>query len=256
MYEKLCLQWNDFKDNVGSAFGRFKEENDFADVTLACEDGNQFEAHKVILAASSPFFENLLKRKKHPHPLVYMRGVISVDLEAVINFLYFGEANISQENLESFLAIAQELQLKGLDGQTTADVEESHFTKERKKQEIGDLNKFGHSNASHENQSRIETKAEMKTKTEIKTKAELTGYDYEDIRKLDLEVKSMMEKSKSKSCLHICKVCGKEGQTTSIKNHIEANHLEGVSIPCNHCEKICRSRNAMWMHNKREKKDQ
>ena len=89
MYEKLCLQWNDFKDNVGSAFGRFKEENDFADVTLACEDGNQFEAHKVILAASSPFFENLLKRKKHPHPLVYMRGVSSVDLEAVINFLYF-----------------------------------------------------------------------------------------------------------------------------------------------------------------------
>ena len=113
MYEKLCLQWNDFKDNVGSAFGRFKEENDFADVTLACEDGNQFEAHKVILAASSPFFENLLKRKKHPHPLVYMRGVSSVDLEAVINFLYFGEANISQENLETFLAIAQELQLKG-----------------------------------------------------------------------------------------------------------------------------------------------
>ena len=133
MYEKLCLQWNDFKDNVGSGSGRFKEENDFADVTLACEDGNQFEAHKVILAASSPFFENLLKRKKHPHPLVYMRGVSSVDLEAVINFLYFGEANISQENLETFLAIAQELQLKGLDGQTTSDVEESHFTKERKK---------------------------------------------------------------------------------------------------------------------------
>ena len=40
MYGKLCFQWNNFKDNVGSAFGKFKEESDFADVTLVCEDGN------------------------------------------------------------------------------------------------------------------------------------------------------------------------------------------------------------------------
>ena len=124
MYEKLCFQWNDFKENVGSAFGRFKEDNNFADVTLVCEDGSQIETHKVILAASSPFFENLLKMNKHPHPLVYMRGVNSEDLEALINFLYYGEANISQENLDSFLAIAQELQLKGLVGQNTAEVQE------------------------------------------------------------------------------------------------------------------------------------
>ena len=56
MSEKLCLQWNDFKENATSAFGSLREDNDFADVTLACEDGKQFEAHKVILATSSPFF--------------------------------------------------------------------------------------------------------------------------------------------------------------------------------------------------------
>ena len=55
MTEKLCLQWNDFKDNVKSAFGNLRESADFADVTLACEDGNQIEAHKVVLTASSPF---------------------------------------------------------------------------------------------------------------------------------------------------------------------------------------------------------
>ena len=47
MTEKLCLQWNDFKENATSAFGILREDNDFADVTLACEDGEQFEAHKV-----------------------------------------------------------------------------------------------------------------------------------------------------------------------------------------------------------------
>ena len=50
MSEKLCLQWNDFQDNIKSAFGNLREDNDFTDVTLACEDGQQVEAHKVILA--------------------------------------------------------------------------------------------------------------------------------------------------------------------------------------------------------------
>ena len=112
MSEKLCLQWNDFQDNIKSAFGNLREVIDFADVTLACEDGQQVEAHKVILAASSPFFQKLLGRNKHPHPLIYMRGMKSDNLLAIVDFLYCGEANVYQENLESFLAIAEELQLR------------------------------------------------------------------------------------------------------------------------------------------------
>ena len=74
MSEKLCLQWNDFEDNVKSAFGNLRECTDFNDVTLACEDGRQIEAHKVVLAASSPFFQTVLKKNKHSHPLIYMGG--------------------------------------------------------------------------------------------------------------------------------------------------------------------------------------
>ena len=76
------------------------------------------EAHKVVLASSSPFFQNLLRRNKHPHPLTYMRGAKSDDLLAVVDFLYCGETNVYQENLDSFLAIAEELLLKGLVGKT------------------------------------------------------------------------------------------------------------------------------------------
>ena len=54
--EKLCLQWNDFKENVTSAFGDLRKDKEFTDVTLACEDGQQVEAHNVVLVASSPFF--------------------------------------------------------------------------------------------------------------------------------------------------------------------------------------------------------
>ena len=118
--EKLCLRWNDFKENVNSAFGKLRDDKDLLDVTLVCEDGNQVEAHKVILAASSPFFMEILKRNKHPHPLIYMRGFKSRDLVAIIDFLYFGEAKVFQENFDSFLAIAEELRLKGLTGTETS----------------------------------------------------------------------------------------------------------------------------------------
>ena len=112
--EKLCLQWNDFKENVNTAFGKLRDDNDFSDVTLVCEDGKQLEAHQIILATSSPFFENLFRIKKRSSPMVFMRGVKYEDLFAILDFLYIGEANVFQENLDSFLAIAGELQLKGL----------------------------------------------------------------------------------------------------------------------------------------------
>ena len=118
MLDKLCLQWNDFKENTLSTFGSLKEDRDFTDVTLVCEDGKQAEVHKVILANSSPLFQNILRKNKHTNPLIYMRGVKSDDLFAIVDFLYCGEANVYQDNLESFLAIAEELQLKGLMGKS------------------------------------------------------------------------------------------------------------------------------------------
>ena len=117
--EKFCLKWNDFLENVSSAFGSLRKDSDFTNVTLACEEGQQVEAHKVILAASSPFFQNILKRNPHAHPLIYMRGMKAEDLAAIVDFLYYGEANICESNLDGFLALAEELQLKGFERKTT-----------------------------------------------------------------------------------------------------------------------------------------
>ena len=123
MSEKLCLQWNDFQENIKGAFGRLRNDKEFTDVTLACEDGQHLEAHRVILAASSPFFEKILERSKHPHPMIYLKGFQSQDLLAILDFLYFGEASVVQENLDSFLAIAAGLKLKGLTSPTSNEEE-------------------------------------------------------------------------------------------------------------------------------------
>ena len=62
------------------------------------------------------FFMEILKRNKHPYPLIYMRGLQMETLLSIVDFLYLGEANVLQDNLESFLSLAQELKLKGLNG--------------------------------------------------------------------------------------------------------------------------------------------
>ena len=111
--EKFCLRWNDFESNISVAFRELREDKDFFDVTLACDD-EQIQAHKVILSACSPFFRTVLRRNPHAHPLLYLKGVKFGDLQSVLNFMYHGEVNVAQEELNSFLAIAEELRVKGL----------------------------------------------------------------------------------------------------------------------------------------------
>ena len=111
--EKFCLRWNDFESNISSAFSELREDKDFFDVTLVCDE-DQIQAHKVILSACSPFFRSVLKRNRHEHPLLYMKGTKYVDIVSVLNFMYHGEVNVAQEELNSFLAVAEDLKVKGL----------------------------------------------------------------------------------------------------------------------------------------------
>ena len=249
--QKLCLQWNDFNENVSSSFRELREDKELTDVTLACEDGKQVEVHKVVLASSSPFFMDILKNNKHPHPLIYMRGLKSENLLAIVDFLYLGEANIFQEDLDSFLALAEELSLKGLTG-------------------TGDLDKV--------KEPPIETKPNFKNVPEQTEKAkqpqralndEYQLYENSDtaiavqshaistvMQDLDEQIKSMMTKTNVKlpngqGYVVSCNICGKEAPSKNMPSHIEANHITGVSHACDICGKVSRSRQTLRMHKHR-----
>jgi len=130
--EKFCLRWNDFESNISVAFRELREEKDFFDVTLACDD-SQVQAHKVILSACSPFFRNILRRNPHQHPLLYLKGVKYKELLSVLNFMYQGEVNVAQEELNSFLAVAEDLRVKGLtqNNSGTSSSNTDHSSKQR-----------------------------------------------------------------------------------------------------------------------------
>ena len=236
--EKLCLQWNDFKENITSSFKELRTDREFTDVTLACEDGQHIEAHKVVLASSSPFFMQLLKTIKHPHPLIYMRGSRSVDLVAIMEFLYCGEANVLQENLDAFLGLAEELRLKGLAGggaetekQTDKAVPQDRSVSLKK--EISDKSTAPLSNGSYDTTVSV---------TNDKINVEL--------EQLDEQIKSMITRSEisagpGKGKMASCNVCGKQGPYMHMPQHIEAYHITGVSHACDICGKVSRSRNAL-----------
>ena len=104
--EKFCLKWNDFQENISSTFQGLWNVDDFADVTLACEDDQFVETHKVVLSASSPFFMKILQRTKHKHPMIYLRGIKSKDLTHILEFMYHGQVNVYEGDLQHFLALA------------------------------------------------------------------------------------------------------------------------------------------------------
>jgi len=131
--EKFCLRWNDFENNISNAFKELRDDKDFFDITIACDD-EQIQAHKVILSACSPFFRSVLRRNPHQHPLLYLKGVRYVDLQSVMNFMYHGEVNVAQEELNAFLAVAEDLKVKGLTQNNTSDNVEKrgHFDQPHK----------------------------------------------------------------------------------------------------------------------------
>ena len=252
MSEKLCLQWNEFKENIHTAFGRLREDNKFSDVTLVCRDGQQMEAHKVILAVSSPFFEKILQTNKHPHPLIYFKGFHSQDFVAILDFLYTGEANVNQEDLDSFLEIADELKLKGFTNRSSIDglKEEEKYSNLKPESRLGTSYK-DISNAPLPNVNAVE-----KASKAVSLPDQFDG----DLQALDKKVKSMIVKSQNiiprirsdgtprLETAFVCKVCGKEGRSSIIVNHIEVNHLAGISIPCDYCGRTFGTRKNLVKH--------
>ena len=116
MSEKFCLKWNDFNANVSKSFGLFRNAKYLHDVTLVSDDHKKVEAHKLVLSACSEFFKDIFENNHHSHPLLCLDGISYLDMSNIMDYIYNGEVQIYQENLDRFLAIAQRLKLDGLLG--------------------------------------------------------------------------------------------------------------------------------------------
>ncbi|XP_018573586.1 protein tramtrack, beta isoform isoform X7 [Anoplophora glabripennis] len=122
--EQFSLCWDNFHKNMSSGMNSLLENEDLVDVTLAVE-GKCLKAHKMVLSVCSPYFKELFKSNPCQHPIVFMKDVSYVALSDLLQFMYQGEVQVSQENLTTFIKTAEALQIKGLtgDGNGSADTD-------------------------------------------------------------------------------------------------------------------------------------
>ncbi|XP_013134523.1 PREDICTED: zinc finger and BTB domain-containing protein 14 isoform X2 [Papilio polytes] len=111
--QQFCLRWNNHQSTLVSVFDTLLEKGIHVDCTLAAE-GQTLKAHKVVLSACSPYFENVLSQQYDKHPIIILKDVKYAELRAMMDYMYRGEVNISQDQLAALLKAAESLQIKGL----------------------------------------------------------------------------------------------------------------------------------------------
>lgn len=111
--QQFCLKWNSYQSNLTSEFDQLLQNESFVDVTLAC-DGHSIKAHKMVLSACSPYFQALFFDNPCQHPIIIMKEVKWPELKAVVEYMYKGEINVSQDQIAPLLRVAQMLKIRGL----------------------------------------------------------------------------------------------------------------------------------------------
>merc|ERR1719186_340016 len=112
--EKLSLSWNEFGSSAQRTFTNLLSDQNFTDVTLVSCDHKQIKAHKVILSSCSQFFNQIFLSNPHQHPLLFLKDIRYSDLLSIIKFIYFGQAEVNQTDLDHFMEAAKVLQIEGL----------------------------------------------------------------------------------------------------------------------------------------------
>ena len=251
--EKFCLKWDDFRNNIIESIPELKE--DFCDVTLASEGNHQINAHRVILSASSPLLRDMLRNNTHSHPLLYMRKIKARDLTNIVTFMYNGEVNILQEDLNEFLSLAEELELKGLTGSDPPPEEEQQRQKTKQKNKTGKSwiappilkdndQTFTDLLEDFKDIDSVSNNEGVRAVVPIDKFEKHIVYEAENITD---KIDSLIEK---RNGAWTCKVCGKvpaRNTPSEITRHAEI-HLEGVSHECDQCGTVARSSRALSSH--------
>ena len=234
MSEKFNLKWNDFQSNVSRTFSLLRSEEEFFDVSLVSDDQKMMSAHKLVLSASSPYFKHILTNNKHSHPLLCLDGVSSGELQFVLDYIYHGEVQIHQEQLDRFLEVAQRLKLEGLTGNDGDD--------ERKQNETFE--------ETVKDKHFIETES-IKTEPVIRKPRKLSQPMMVVVNSAVTNTEEISEYIvRREDGNYSCGYCGKVGdrRAFNMKQHVET-HLEGLSFPCQSCDKTYRSRHSLSNHN-------
>jgi len=254
--ENLHISYDEFHENIGSSLLALQKDSFLVDVTLACQDG-RISAHKVILAASSLFFQSVLKEVINRELIIYLKGVKVKYLNYLIDFIYSGNVDVPPTDLHKFLELGQELKVKGL---AKKPCKLKHYDMTFDPNYIEDLSiKVEDYESIRESQEIINEEQEYENNTVSFDKEAPELGDVDSTRdnlldpscsmtfsqdKLDQnrflsQLLTIMQKTNLKGPKGFqwsCLVCGKVYlQRNHLQEHVEIKHVKGVIHSCTLC---------------------
>ena len=251
MSEKFCLKWNDYQSNWNKSLYELRKDADFADVTLISDDKVKFSAHRILLSTCSNLFKFILKGNIQTN--LFLSGVNSHNLEFILDYIYHGEINMYQNQLDSFLESAQKLEIEGLLGGN----EERHENINEEKYVDPELEEHNE-NAQDEGESlvRMDNEVIKMRRPCAREPKDVVKIDVGslDTGEVDKRMRELYERTNEGLRCLVCDYTSKGSKSTNIRMHVEI-HMDGLVFTCKLCSKEFRSRNILRMHNRNHRTD-
>ena len=239
MSEKFSLKWNDYQSNWIKSLSELRNDKESADVTLISEDKVKFTAHKILLKSCSNVFKFILDGNSHANQNMFLSGVSSINLGFILDYIYYGEVNLFQEQLDSFLESAQKLEIEGLISQEGM-AEETH-------REIREEVDFPADEAKQlvrmqESKEVITRRQYKRTPSSDASKIDVTSCTTEEIEE---KIKELHQRIDGVWTCMVCEYTSEK--STNVRKHVE-KHIDGLSYSCNQCNKEFRCINTLNSH--------
>jgi len=245
----FCLRRENFSSHTETVWQELRHDRNYCDVTLCVGGGHQVDAHAVILASCSPVLHTLLLQHTPSHPLLYLWGVELSSLVGLLDYMYKGVVNIKQEDLNNFLALAQELEVKGLMAEEKEELENTEEVENNSIQVQGsafveEVEKESFDDIKDEPMRDVGLLKSIENELE-KQNDEKIGVD--EKKGLEL-VKRMNWRDFNDGSRYSCSLCSQTfTQTGSLKRHIKSIH-EGLRYSCSQCDYKATTKGHLKIH--------
>ena len=280
MIEKFNLKWNNFEQTSLKTFASLRHDKLLVDVTLVANDQVRIAAHKIVLSSCSPFFSSLVTSMPTSNPFLYLSNVTSTQLNLMLDYLYTGETEVLQADLEAFLKSAQMLQIDGLtfgeellneeikeeENRTTLDVKETNNAADKFISEVATeaaiLLREPKTELIQESYPVLQIKEEILDvpPAKIPEKKERKKYtprssqnlksipmnNPKDSQEIEQKINENIEEKEDGTFR--CKVCNRINKNRATMGHHIESHMEGVEFGCLMCDQKFRSRHYLSKH--------
>ena len=230
--DKRSQTWRNYSEHLESMMKELMVNEDFADVTLVTEDKKCLKANSHVLSACSPVLKEIFNNEKYSRTIMYLRGIQFSEMEAILQFIYLGEATFQEERTTEFLAVGRSLEIKGL-GPVKTETNYENFDEPFNDTTGADKNEM--SGVEDTICEKLDEK--IIDDTNEATEGPKNKYDCRECNKTYTRSLNLKKHKKSvhQGLKHACSMCDYHVTNQgTLARHIQTKH-EGIRYACGQC---------------------